>query len=275
MGGCGIIENYGLYLRTYTNLPPHNYIFYGFDVYTRDGEWESRVTWYLDDSPILPWFYICIKSSLPYENDCGCAQYKASVVGSLSHTDPTLTFNFSGYAGVSTTEQSFRNIKIILSNTTTTTATDQVIVNESCKSYTRQNPCLNGEYEDPSNPGTCLSCSSKCSSCYGPSDSECYSCAFPGGFDGSQCISCTSGCSICSDSSPTGCSLCDDSHFLDWENRCVSSCPSPYIIAYDGLVRKCQTPCQASNQFLMWGRNLQQHMSSSFSDKNRRKREIL
>jgi proprotein convertase subtilisin/kexin type 5 len=104
---------------------------------------------------------------------------------------------------------------------------------------------------------TCGDCHPNCSQCYGPSNTQCFSCnsnyemydgnscyaRCPDGFyatvNEGNCLSCHSSCGKCRGPSPGDCISCPDGWYFNW-SRCLPPCPT-------GFVRGNGWDCQASN----------------------------
>ena len=99
--------------------------------------------------------------------------------------------------------------------------------------------------------GVCTQCKSPCASCkssvetctacdglngriykYGP---DCLSSCPEGtsiNYDNNNCNGCRQGCKICDSRNPTICNECQYGYF-NFENVCVTSCPSGYVLTFD------------------------------------------
>lgn len=113
---------------------------------------------------------------------------------------------------------------------------------------------------------TCTPCNPACTSCFGPTANECYSCnsgyflqqssksclnsciSSPGTWANSQtntCSPCDVACATCGSSSRTDCSSCNINYFLQPNSTaCSSTCPSGYWKNTTGRIcSPCVSPC--------------------------------
>jgi len=106
--------------------------------------------------------------------------------------------------------------------------------------------CLEGQYSINSTSEGCTDCDQSCSSCFGPSASECYACKPGYYFDGNICTICHSSCVKCSGGGEHECLACQNGYVLN-NGTCVqmSSLGPNYIL--DPCTESCISSCHPSN----------------------------
>jgi len=120
---------------------------------------------------------------------------------------------------------------------------------------TAQTPCGDGKYASGS---TCLSCSSACATCTGPSPAQCITCKTGTYMNtiSKQCQStCASPGTVGSANGGLTCTprTCGSGQWLSADtNQCVDRCDQPNTQSYSGGVNTCKSPC-ASGQFYYSG----------------------
>ncbi|KAL4493947.1 hypothetical protein ABPG72_021964 [Tetrahymena utriculariae] len=127
--------------------------------------------------------------------------------------------------------------------------------------------CPNGTYQNLSN-NQCSPCDPTCTTCNGPTSSQCLTCTLPKYFQltSGQCVNncntnqyqdnssvtcqnCNSNCASCSGGAQNNCLSCSGSLFLDLNtNTCVSNCPlSYYKNTTNNQCSKCNSSCATCN----------------------------
>ena len=140
----------------------------------------------------------------------------------------------------------------------------------SCKSgfflQPNSNQCLTScptKYYKDTTVSKCIACQLECTTCFGPSNSQCNSCqsgyflqptstscldSCPLGYwsDSSKniCSSCNLACSICTGPNNNQCSVCSSQHFLQPNSSiCLRTCPDGY---YPNTLTKACSPCAST-----------------------------
>ena len=113
--------------------------------------------------------------------------------------------------------------------------------------------CVETKYFDTIS-NSCQPCAASCFSCFGPLSTQCYRPYFEIGYDGSQYYQCTSGthCRNCLKTGYNQCFLCQQGYYLDQNNLCVTSCPSPTTIVGSLVGAICISSCPSSSPFILW-----------------------
>ncbi|EAR88128.2 zinc finger lsd1 subclass family protein (macronuclear) [Tetrahymena thermophila SB210] len=127
--------------------------------------------------------------------------------------------------------------------------------------------CPNGTYLNAS-INQCTPCDPTCTTCNGPSNTQCMSCTLPKYYQqtsgqcvitcninqyqdssSATCINCNSSCASCSGGGQNNCLSCSGSLFLDLNtNTCVSNCPlSYYQNSLNNQCSKCNSSCSTCN----------------------------
>ena len=263
LGGVNALDNGGYYVNQWTNLPTHD-IFYFTIRFLLIGSWSSTdIISLIFDSKTITVGNIDIMSSEFGSFSCGGATrnvlYLYTISGRVFHTDSSLTLKVASDMTTSPSIANFgmRAINILFANNTNSYTEDYCFKLYNSAIYEalpNKCACGLGQYEDPSNPGSCLSCDASCTDCFGPSPGQCYKCATQYSFVESQCIQCDSSCVTCSGPGSSQCTTCASGLWLYWDGTCRSSCTSPTTsqLVYDAL-KICNLPCPEGQYMLYNG----------------------
>jgi len=246
--GSGGTQNQ-YYKRIYTGLPAHNTIYYTISFWLLDS-WDNGIDyfqWSFDSIVITGWGpgYSSFKTQL-----CGWTSYKdlsnLRTFGKVSHSASTLKLKVISQLDQDSLDESIaiRDINILLLNTSLAAGTSQ-FCGKSTDITLSSNQCSCPEGHSFGS-GTCATCDVSCSSCFGPSNRECYQCASGYSWNGTNCIPCNANCSVCYGTGANQCSTCKSGYYLFQNNTCLSSCDTPFVITSSGSTYYCSKPCSGS-----------------------------
>ena len=94
--------------------------------------------------------------------------------------------------------------------------------------------CVLGQYQDKDLK--CLTCSSSCSHCFGPSPDDCYQCASGYYFNATRCVKCGETCAQCRNDKDY-CESCSSGLVLRGQD-CITECDTDEY--FDEIERKCK-----------------------------------
>ncbi|CAG8758554.1 25452_t:CDS:2, partial [Racocetra persica] len=121
--------------------------------------------------------------------------------------------------------------------------------------------CSPGKVVNPKDNLNCIACDSSCSTCSGPSASECLTCSNTNQFalngvcsstkcpssyftKGTSCIKCHPDCAECSGSDFNQCTKCPSTRpILTSGGQCVESCPAGSYTDSTGTCKTCNSDC--------------------------------
>ena len=232
IGGFNLTRALPAFSRNYTNLPPHNVIYYSVTFQIIDS-WDVADQFLLQfDNVNITSFKSAAHSRISADrNRCGKDMNETIPMvfeGKISHSSISLNFVFFGGHDQDSTDESigFRDIIFDFRNE------NPPITNQWCLrtnvtnlTYVKCN-CTSSQYE--TSTFYCETCNSACSSCFGPSDSECFQCAPGFNFSGQNCVPCT----------------------LNPNGDCLPVCEYPHVIVSTPSGQICQHPCNDPLKFL-------------------------
>ena len=249
------------FIKTYSGLKSHTMIYFAFTLYEID-------SWDLDDylqiafdlTVISSTWQLLWNSYAGQTNKCGNPSIpdlvNMYVFGTAHHTLPTLNLKLISQNNEASPTESFgfRDITLLIANPSNLFAFD----NSMCVFSSQPFPngvcdCIITQYKDVF--GDCRDCNTLCSSCFGPSSSECYQCTLGAGWDGTKCVWCDSSCSVCHGPLDTDCDTCSSGRLLFNSKYCItpSACHSPLSIAYDSCNNgQCSSTTCDSPNYLYW-----------------------
>ena len=256
LGNSSVFTHGGAIHRTYTDLPPHNGIFYKMTL-SLYGIWEpdqiisiqigsySTIFQYTTSNLQQHFKQKHCNSGLDGIDDLkvyGHVLHNGDSVGiSLAYSNPS---NRLGNFGV-------RDIKLQFTPVTPPSVIQLYWFSQNLKA---NSSVLTGTSCDDitgfrNSTGGCEICDPMCEGCFGNLSSNCYSC-LNGLYDGTQCISCDSTCQSCHGTLPSQCHSCAPSLYLH-NNYCIP-CNPPLIQTYidssiSGRLGYCVSPCEASD----------------------------
>ena len=254
------------FYRVYSGILSHNVVYFTFTLYELDSlDNDDYFQVIIDSNPINGWS----QSYSQWNTDdiCGNAGSwnhpdgypdlpNVRVFGRSPHTSSTLTLKLGTKNDGLSSDESYGYRDISLQFITTSNAslkTNYICGRHPTVTLPSQCPCPQGKYADSN--GICKSCSSSCSSCFGPSAQECFQCASGAGTNGTACFLCDPSCSTCtSGSAANQCSACPAGNALFNSQYCASqsSCVSPLPLTYDSYKNAiCTSPC-SSSQYVYW-----------------------
>jgi len=207
LGGPGILNNNaGAYYETsYSGLESHDTILFSFTFFIW-GPWNGasgdsfKISF--DGAEVAS--ITLAQANLRSPTLCSNLLTKASqikVFGKASHNRGDLDLRITSQLASgdsSTVSFGFRDIDLVF---TTAAKTSDAVTLCTTGTTTGVNTtpdcaCAEGKYKN-SATGTCSSCDSSCSSCFGDSNVECHRCAPGYSFNGLGCIKCHEYCDIC------------------------------------------------------------------------------
>ena len=193
LGGYKVFaaRNNQYYERKYTDLPEHNIIYFTFTFYFIDS-WDFRDYLSLKfDNELLQTNFSILVTYFPTTNICG-GTYKditnARIFGSVKHSGSNLTLQF-----ISGLDEGSENESFGFRDITMTFGSSEDPVSRVCGRAVislKNNDCECPEGEYPESLGVCKSCHENCTSCFGPSEADCYNCAIGTVSNGTHCIPC-------------------------------------------------------------------------------------
>jgi len=253
LAGFQILQSSATMQRTYTIDKPHKSVFISFEAWMFNS-WTTtdKVMILIKNSDQTFSSQPLIKQTrtLNYSLSGTCnsnpSSYysKKSTLISSPHQGSTLTIFLESTTKTSATTLGIRNLKISISNTTVSTATQCF---ESESSYvTNSCDCPVGKRPSGS---SCVNCDNSCETCYGATAEKCYSCNTGFSYDGTECRSCFSGCSKCSGPGEYECQDCQSGYHLYPTSNCQSTCAAPYTSGIVNGVRRCYQSCSQTGEF--------------------------
>jgi len=179
--------------RVYQDLPEHNVIYYTFTIYMIDS-WDGND--YLNlkfDNEIIKTNYSLSIGNFPEENVCGSESWddlpNVRVFGRVNHIGSTLTLSFISGLNEPSENESFGIRDITLTFIKDSAPVSSNICGIAAISLT-ENDCACPEKEYEESLGVCKACHESCASCFGPTESDCFSCQIGTVSNGSHCMPC-------------------------------------------------------------------------------------
>ena len=254
LGGYNILASGGYFEKTFTSLPPHDMIYFRMRLVLLD-KWQSPDTIIVQADGRSVTAGAISSSGFP-SNVCGGSsndQWNANFMGKIAHTGNSVTFRVISAINRAPNVASFSFRRFMLSfvnKTVGETETSCLTVGSSVT--TKPCGCDEGYYLSSTNK--CLACDKSCSTCFGPSSRQCYSCNFNDGysFNGTLCMECASNCESCFGPGPFQCLTCLSSYWYGWNYTCSSTCSPSGSQLVIGAINVCKVPCSSSQFLNLW-----------------------
>lgn len=281
LGLPGQSQRSDYFQRVYSNLPPHTMIRFTINVWAIDS-WDpgssDGFTITFDQTVVdglhIPFAYHPINICGQNANDWKELR-DIRVMGTVAHSASSLTFKFNSFLDEDSNNESvgFRDVNFAFIKANVTAPTLCGIAGSPIPKG--QCACPEGQFQNIVNGvASCNKCHASCSSCFGPTEAQCYSCSRPGygklsyGWDGTKCVACAANCFTCNGANPGVClpcpagqiyypeigacrDYCDFPMSLNntqYGSTCSYPCPSGQYLTGSG---GCTTSCPAPNQMLL------------------------
>ena len=261
VAGYQILKPVSTLKRTYTISQSHKSVFISFDAFMM-GEWspDDQVTIQAkSDSTVVATKSLVTIPYVPFtttkiifEKSGKCTNDPDSIFSvqsaylSSPHTGSSLTLLFQLSTSTYTGTFGIRNVRILLSNTTLSAATQCISVSDMDNSC----DCQPGQRKSG---GACVDCDLSCETCFDASSSGCYACSSNYYYDGKNCQKCFAGCGTCSAGAETNCLTCQSGYFMYPNASCKASCNSPYTSGTVDGITYCYFPCGQTGQYYFPG----------------------
>ena len=248
----------GSVFREYTQLPLHNMIYFDIQIVFND---QVPTDTEID---LLIGFTYTYRLDRPAGMGTLPGSPNVSVshlIGKIPHQENSLMIQFGYYNWGQNMQDwlAFRDISLSFREESVESTFFAITLPKvaSPNDFQRTN-CSAGYFN---NGGVCVKCHASCRNCFGPSNSQCYSCTPGFSFvdDQYQCLQCPLNCAFCSGTSLGQCLLCQPGYTLDFDGTCTSSntCKtSPFIIKKNtditaapsvSSISFCAQPCSSSS----------------------------
>ena len=250
----GLQSATGYFERTYEDLSPHSIIYFGFKMIA-GGSWQQSDSFSVQFDNNNPQTFLLSTAVNAYPScDCSTIQtLSTSFIGRVFHVASTLTlrigWKFTGsgsplpFVGIKDLRMSFGTKKL--------DDVEDMYLTLGNPAIQYSTGCAEKKYYDKST-SSCLGCNSKCSSCFGPTDAQCYIYEWGNSYTGTVVANCPSYCNLCLIGASSKCFLCwGGSHYLDIDSTCKASCTTPATPFTTGARTKCIRPC-ATGQYMLW-----------------------
>jgi len=261
-GGPGIFPGKTTLSRTYSNLSPHNFVYYAINIIAVD-DWQpsDKFSIKIDGITVGTWTPASHMSTYGGSSVCGGASNDLiyTIIGKKSHTADSLTLKII-------TDIASSGASIVVYNVVFSFPVGNIVEANSVNICFPAG-CLIGttliglnQYLDSSLVPQ--SCDLSCSRCFGSGPSKCFKCKeTTHSFDGISCATCPSNCFQCASS--TVCTRCLPGFVLDSDGTCKTSCSTSTDIAKGNNLgtKVCIAPPCYSPQYMSWNYTCQSSCS--------------
>jgi len=243
LGGCGITTTKPVFSKTYNDLPSHDIIHFSFYMGIFDS-WDPQDGMQIKFGTITIEPALTVSYSLFPSNLCGNTGYKDlphyQVQGRIFHNSSSLDLELINLASEPSTNESFGFREILLVFLTNVSQRAQEMFAQS-PTYGLASLKYTCDYDFTSN--SCQTCHTNCSSCFGPSSSQCFECSPGYFFNGDTCmfcfyypgddVTCHTECEyplIVDPNVPNTCKYpCDDGQIVWSDGTCHDICQYPLL----------------------------------------------
>ena len=189
--------------RTYTGLPDHSMIYFDINFYLIDS-WDPDFFVPIDhfevyfDSTRFSGSSISSQFTFNCPNYCGDSAFgdvpNVPMVGKVLHSATSVVLKVISHMNTPSDDESLGFRDISLNFASGPADTTEYACQPENPSSIRANlatycPCPEAQYRDPPT-GTCKSCNSLCSYCFGANSNQCTECKQGAWFDGTKCLPC-------------------------------------------------------------------------------------
>ena len=239
--------------RIYPSLPPHNTLYYIVRLFLIDNLLSSDAI-LLEFNGQVVTVNGLEKGRLATGSNQFCEGFTKdlkffSIMGSLTHTDPTLEFTVTSQISQPLSSSfGVKDISFMFAHTTTPLPNGCWRYGNAMGMYVNSCTCSEGSYFDGV---SCSPCDQSCNECFGGSPSECFICAPGHSFTGTSCVECDSSCDTCSGPDSNQCVTCTSGYWLQRDGTCTLSCSLTVdqVQEADDL-KLCMTIC-GDNEFML------------------------
>ena len=264
LGGVGILNPSGYVKRTYQTLPTHDIIYFRLRFYVIDN-WQSSDAFVIQfDSKSVSGGTPGSQKSGFLTDYCGSSSYNDlryyTLVGKVLHSGSSLDLKVVSSLSSAPSVASFGVREVSLQFVNKTSSDSESVCSDisdsgyNSISMSNACSCSGAQYLEtvlliiPA----CLSCNTACSSCFGSSASQCYSCKPTYSLINGACTQCSTGCNTCNGTAANQCLTCSSGYWIRWDNTCITTCDSPtYAQTVIDSLQICGVPCP-SPQFWLW-----------------------